>query len=156
MLTLQWSHVDLEGGRLNLPASKTGAKSVPLGAPALALLGGIERTASVYVFPAARGTGHFTGLQKAWEAVRTRAGLGDVRIHDLRHSFASFAVAGGASLYLVGKVLGHVQAKTTQKYAHVADDPLRAVADATAGKIAGAMAPKDSGGEVVRLVPKTG
>jgi integrase len=156
VLTLKWSYVDLEGGRLNLPDSKTGAKSVPLGAPALSLLGGIERTASGYVFPAARGAGHFTGVQKAWEAVRKRAGLGDVRIHDLRHSFASFAVAGGASLYLVGKVLGHAQAKTTQKYAHLADDPLRAVADATAGKIAGAMAPKDRSGEVVQLKPKAG
>lgn len=63
----------------------------------------------------------------------------DLRLHDLRHSFASFAVADGAALYLVGKVLGHKQASTTEIYAHLRDDPLKAVADATARKIAAAM-----------------
>ena len=70
-----------------------------------------------------------------------RAGLPGVRLHDLRHSFASFAVADGHSLFLIGKALGHKQARTTEIYAHLADDPVRAVTDRTAAKIAAAMAP---------------
>ncbi len=73
-----------------------------------------------------------------------------MRLHDLRHSFASVAVAGGSSLYLVGKVLGHEQASTTERYAHLADDPLKAVADKTAGRIAAAMSGQH-GAEVVEL-----
>ncbi len=72
-----------------------------------------------------------------------------MRIHDLRHSFASVAVAGGDSLYLIGKVLGHKQARTTEVYAHLADDPLLAVADRTAGQIARAM----KGGKTDNVVP---
>lgn len=94
----------------------------------------------LYVFPALRGTkGHIGGLSKVWGEVRAKAGMPDLRLHDLRHSFASFAVADGAALYLVGKVLGHKQASTTEIYAHLRDDPLKAVADATARKIAAAM-----------------
>ena len=104
---------------------------------------------SPFVFPATSGNGHFVGLRKIWENIRKRAGLNDVRIHDLRHSFASIAVAGGDSLYLVGKALGHRQAKTTEKYAHLSDDPVLAVADRTANTIAAAMA--GNGGEVVEL-----
>jgi len=92
-----------------------------------------------YVLPGATGTGHYIGLQKDWERVRSRAGLAGVRVHDLRHSFASFAVADGNSLYLIGKVLGHKQARTTEIYAHLADDPIRGVADRTAARIAAAM-----------------
>jgi integrase len=66
--------------------------------------------------------------------------MGDVRIHDLRHSFASIAVSGGDSLYLVGKVLGHRQVRTTERYAHLMDDPFRTVADRTSERIAGMMA----------------
>lgn len=149
--TLKWEYVDLERGFLRLPESKTGAKTVPLGAPALEILAALPRE-SEYVFPAQRAgaTGCFTGLQKFWERVRADAGLHDVRLHDLRHSFASFAVAGGAGLYLVGKILGHRQARTTEVYAHVADDPLRTVADHTARRIAAAM--QHDQGEVVSLL----
>jgi integrase len=93
--------------------------------------------------PAATGAGHYTGLQRDWERVRGRAGLLGVRVHDLRHSFASFAAADGNSLYLIGKVLGHKQARTTEIYAHLADDPIRAVADRTEARIAAAMASID-------------
>ena len=116
---------------LRLPDSKTGAKVIPLGAAALEVLGDVPRIeGNPYVLPGLEGR-HFVGLQKAWERIRKRAGLDDVRLHDLRHSFASVAVAGGDSLYLVGKVLGHQQARTTERYAHIADDPLKAVADKT-------------------------
>jgi len=94
---------------------------------------------SPYVLPAERGNGHFIGIQKPWQRLRKAAGLDDLRIHDLRHSFASIAVSGGDSLYLVGKVLGHRQSRTTERYAHLKDDPVRAVADRTSGRIAAIM-----------------
>jgi integrase len=140
VLSLRWDWVDTERGCLRLPDSKTGAKTVPLGAPALELLQAIPSfEGNPHVFPSGTGGGHFVGLQKVWSRVRDRAGLADLRLHDLRHSFASVAVAGGDSLYLVGKVLGHRQARTTERYAHLSDDPVRAVADRAAEQIASAM-----------------
>ncbi len=153
ILTLRWKWVDFERSCLRLPDSKTGAKVVPLGAPALELLASLPRVENnPYILPGKKAGGHFVGLQKAWARLRERAGLPDVRVHDLRHSFASVAVAGGESLYLIGKVLGHRQARTTEAYAHLQDDPVRAVADRTAGRIAAAMnGGKGDGGEVVEL-----
>ena len=106
-----------------------------------------------FVLPGSKPGSHFIGMQKAWARIRERAGLGDVRLHDLRHSFASVAVAGGDSLYLVGKVLGHRHARTTEIYAHVHDDPLLAVADRTSRQIADTMNGARGGGgaEVVEL-----
>ncbi|MFG1280595.1 tyrosine-type recombinase/integrase [Xanthobacter autotrophicus] len=157
ILGLQWNWIDYERGLIRFPDSKTGAKATPLPAPAADILKGLKREKGTpYVLPAIRGevTRPLVGLQKAWEDVRERAtamarekageaddapDLTDVRLHDLRHSFASFAVADGATLYLVGKVLGHAQAATTERYAHLRDDPLKAVADRTARRIAEAM-----------------
>jgi integrase len=140
ILSLRWEWIDFERGCLALPDSKTGAKTVPLGAPALRALAELPRQEdSPYVLPAERGDGHFVGIQKPWQRVRTAAGLCDVRLLDLRHSFASIAVSGGDSLYLVGKVLGHRQSRTTERYAHLKDDPLRAVADRTSERIAAIM-----------------
>jgi integrase len=175
ILTLQWDWVDFDRGCLRLPDSKTGAKVVPLASAALAILADLDRT-SPFVLPSDRGDGHFIGLQRVWERVRVRAtalarqraaeagepiasapDLTNVRLHDLRHSFASFAVADGATLFMVGKVLGHKQSRTTEIYAHLADDPLRAVADRTASKISDAMkagARRGKGGDVVPLVAK--
>jgi integrase len=151
ILALEWCWVDFERASLRLPDSKTGPKVVPLGAPALHLLVALPRQDNnPYVLPAERGTGHFVGIQKVWQRVRGMAGLTDVRIHDLRHSFASIAVSGGDSLYLVGKVLGHRQARTTERYAHLKDDPLWAVANRTAEAIA-AMLKGEDGGTVVPL-----
>jgi integrase len=151
ILSLRWDWVDGDRGCLRLPDSKTGAKVVPLAAAALEVLSGLPRT-TVYVLPAAKGDGHYSGLQKDWERVRDRAELPGLRLHDLRHSFASFAVADGNTLYMVGKVLGHKQARTTEVYAHLADDPLRAVADRTATRIAAAMrGGTPNGGKVVPL-----
>ncbi len=132
--------------------SKTGSKVVPLGAPALELLAGLPHIeGNPHVFPGKTAGRHFIGLQKVWTRLREKAELAGVRIHDLRHGFASVAVAGGDSLYLVGKVLGHQQAGTTERYAHLADDPVRAVADRAARQIASAMASKKDDSEVVPL-----
>jgi integrase len=139
ILGLRWDWVDNERGLLRLPDSKTGAKTIPLGAPAVEILAGLPRRACCpWVLPAARGDGHLVGLPRAWRKIAKAAGLAGVRLHDLRHGFASAAVADGSSLYILGKVLGHTQARTTEKYAHLDADPVRAVADRTARKIAAA------------------
>ncbi len=140
IIDLKWSYVDFDRGCLRLPDSKTGAKVVPLSAPALKLLA--ERTRKPdceWVLPSNRGAGPVVGVWKGWDLLRDFCGLEDVRIHDLRHSFASFAAADGASLFLIGKVLGHTQASTTERYAHLSDDPIRAVAERAAGKVANAL-----------------
>jgi len=155
-------YVDFEHAALRLPDSKTGAKVVPLGAPALAVLDGLKPTDDTernparpdYVFLATRGEAFHVGLPAVWRKVAKAAGLHGVRIHDLRHGFASVAVADGSSLYIVGKVLGHTQAATTERYSHLDLDPVRSVADRTARRIAAAMA--GGGGEAVSLADKRG
>ncbi len=140
ILSLKWGEVDFEFGCLRLEDSKTGQKTVMLGAPALQLLAIMSnQEGSDYVFPAMRGKGHYVGLPKAWGRIREQAGLGDVRIHDLRHSFASVGASAGMGLQMVGKLLGHSDPKTTARYAHLADDPTRVAADRIAGTIAEAM-----------------
>jgi integrase len=138
ILSLRWDWVDLERHCLRLPDSKTGFKSVPLAVAAVEFLSALPRR-SGYVLPAGKGDGHYTGLQKDWQRLRARADLAGLRLQDLRHSFASFAVAGNHSLFMIGKVLGHKQARTTEIYAHLANAPLCAVADHTAARIAAAM-----------------
>jgi integrase len=104
------------------------------------LLAGLPRFSSPFVFPAARGAntspgrtrrsgaGHFVGIERIWYRIRARAAIADVRLHDLRHNFASWAVMGGASLHMTGALLGHRQAATTARYAHLADAPQQAAA----------------------------
>ena len=93
----------------------------------------------VFVLPAARGAGHFVGLQKFWTCARTRAGLPDVRLHDFRHSFASVGVGLNQSLFIVGKILGHTRAATTERYSHLALDPVRAAAEQSSRQLANAL-----------------
>jgi len=155
ILGLRWEWVDLERGALRLPDSKTGAKLVPLGAPALEILGSLpRRDGCPWVLPAARGAGHLVGLPLVWRKIARAAGLADVRLHDLRHGFASVAVAAGSSLYILGKVLGHKAARTTERNAHLDVDPIRAVADSTARKIAAAMRGDVAAASVIPLPPK--
>jgi integrase len=153
VLTLKWEHVDFDRNSLRLPESKTGAKVVPLGSPAVMLLNELPRLeGNPYVLPGALPNKHLIGLPHAWERVRERAGLQDVRLHDLRHSFASAAAAAGDSLVIIGKLLGHRDAKTTLRYAHLADDPLRAAADRVSTRIAASMTRKPHrGAEIVTL-----
>ncbi len=81
------------------------------------------------MFPATHGTGHYTGLQKVWVKVRSAAGLPDVRLHDLRHSFAAGAAGSGASLLVIGRLLGHRKASSTERYAHLTETAVAAAAN---------------------------
>jgi integrase len=140
IVTLKRSWIDLERRCLRLPDSKTGSKIVPLGDAAIELIRTIpEIQNNPYVFPASRGNGHYVGLPRVWTEIIKLANLPGFRIHDLRHSFASVAVSGGESLYVVGKILGHRQARTTEIYAHLNDDPVRTAADRAAKKISHAL-----------------
>lgn len=134
---LRWSEVDLGEGVLRLANTKTGARTVSLSADAQAVLASQDEIEGVpWVFPASRGAGPAEGLQKFFSTIRDRAKLHDVTIHTLRHSLASTAVASGASLFLVGKALGHANVNTTERYAHVALDPVAQVVANAAGRIA--------------------
>ena len=136
--TLKWAHI--WGNRIHLPDSKTGAKTIPLNGPALEVLANAERVeGNPYVIVGTKEGTCLQDLQKPWRRVRKAAGLEDVRIHDLRHSFASEAVMGGESLPMVGRILGHNQAQTTARYAHLADDPLQNVSDRVASSLKKAM-----------------
>ena len=134
---LRWEHVDLEMGELRLPDTKSGAKVVHLGDPAVAVLRGIERRESnLWVITGRKEGSHLTDLQHPWRRIRTRAGLDDVRIHDLRHSFASGGLLVGEGLPMIGKLLGHTQVQTTARYAHLANDPVKSAANRIASRIA--------------------
>jgi integrase len=141
VMRLRWSEVDLEAGLLRLADSKTGAKLVPLSAAARAVLAAVPRIeGSPWVFPASRGEGPARGLNRFWRTLRKRAGLAeDVTPHTLRHTLASTAIANGASLFLTGKVLGHANARTTERYAHHALDPVAAVMEAASQRVADSM-----------------
>ncbi len=124
---LRWDEVDLQAGVLRLNDSKTGAKTIRLGAAAVEILTGIKREHPEWVFPGKSGKRPIDP-KSAWRRVRARAGLTDVHLHDLRHTFASTGVNGGASLPVIGALLGHNRAETTRRYAHLSDDPLREAA----------------------------
>jgi integrase len=137
--TLEWDHVNLDRGLLVLPDSKTGAKAVVLSPDAVAVLAGIQRLDGCpWVIPSRTGKGCQQGLQWHWQAIRSAAGLDGVRLHDLRHSFASLAVSAGVPLATIGGLLGHKDLKSTARYAHLFDDALRdgaaAVGQAVKGK----------------------
>lgn len=149
ILSLRWDDVDLKAGLLRLADSKTGAKTIALPAPAVEILATLPRhKENPHVICGAKEGASLVNLQKPWRRIRTVAKLEDVRLHDLRHSFASVAAAGGMSLPLIGSLLGHSQPQTTARYAHFADDPRRAAANAVATSIAASM----SGGKA-KVIP---
>lgn len=144
IMGLRWEHIDFERQCLRLPDSKESqgsTKVVYLNPPALELLRGLPHLAgNPHVIAGERPGAPFGGLDKVWYRVRKTAGLNDVRLHDLRHSFASVGAAGGLSLPVIGALLGHRHAATTARYAHLSADPLRAANDAVGARIAAAMA----------------
>lgn len=138
LLRLSWSEVDLESKCLHLPDSKTGKRSILLSTDAVKILKNMPRIAdNPYVFPGAKKGTHLVNVNKRWLKVREEAGLQDVRIHDLRHTFASIAVESGLGLPVIGGLLGHSNASTTQRYAHLAEDHAREAVEAIGKKISG-------------------
>ncbi len=150
VLGLRWSEIDMVRGILVLPpdrtkaGGKTGVRRIQLSPPALEILNVRREQLHAgsdpeheFVFPAARGDGHAVGLRRVFQKVCAEAKLPGLRIHDLRHSFASFAVANGASLFLVGKLLGHASARTTERYAHLSGDPLQDAVNSVGREIMG-------------------
>jgi integrase len=141
VLDLEWSHVDFERGALFLPDSKTGRKCVIIGGPALDVLAGLPRlTGCRFVIVGRSLDTPRADINRPWVAVRRCAGLEGIRLYDLRHSFASIGAGASLGLSIVGKLLGHSQAATTQRYAHLDADPLRRAADTIATTIATTMA----------------
>ncbi|MGU3493668.1 tyrosine-type recombinase/integrase [Xanthobacteraceae bacterium A53D] len=142
ILHLRWSEVDRERALLYLPDSKTGRKVVVLSGAALAVLDALPRVGVYVIASSSAGLEDErprTDLKKPWAAISARAGLPGLRLHDLRHTFASVGAGSGLGLPVVGALLGHSQPSTTQRYAHVANDPVRAAADLVANRIATAM-----------------
>ena len=131
VLQLRWEDVDFERRCLRLPDSKTGKRTVLLNEPALEILASLEpQDDNPHVVPGEKPGSHRSTLQPVWERLREAAEILDVRIHDLRHTFASFGVNGGQNLAVVGRLLGHRKITTTQRYAHLSDEPVRRASDA--------------------------
>jgi len=142
ILDWRWKEYDAGRGLLFLPDSKTGQKTVVLSAPAVAILDSLPRVGAYVIAGESAGTTEEkprSDLNRPWRAVRKRAGIEDVRIHDLRHSFASVGAGSDLGLPIIGRLLGHTQASTTQRYAHIAVNPAKRAADLIAGQIADAM-----------------
>jgi integrase len=143
-----WADIDLGAGIWSKPGSATKQAAdhvAPLNAPARALLAEIQqrqttahRPLGQWVFPSHGVSGHVTQLPQAWKSICASAGIEGLRIHDLRHSFASLAASGGASLPLIGALLGHSDPAMTSRYAHLLDDPLRRTAEQVGAVIAAA------------------
>jgi len=135
---LKWSYV--RGDHIALPDSKTGARRIPLPPTAQRVLEALPSVSgNDYVLPGKSGDKHVTDLERPWRRIRKLASLGGVRIHDLRHTYASHAVAQGMNLPLVGKLLGHTQIQTTMRYAHLADDPVRKAASEVSAVLSAAL-----------------
>jgi integrase len=163
VLAAKWEMFDLKEGTWTKPSHHTKQKKVhkvPLSAPARQLLSeildGAGEKRTEYVFPARFASTkaitkdpkpYRTNVKNQWAAVLKAAKLADLHIHDLRHSFASFLVSEGLSLPLIGRLLGHTQAQTTHRYAHLALDPLRAATE----RVGVIVTPKATGENVIPL-----
>lgn len=140
IMTLKWAYVNIKAHELRLPDSKTGAKIVHFGKTAVDVLQGIKKLDdNPYVITGRKQGSRLTDLQHPWRRIRAKAGLDDVRIHDLRHSYASGALALGEGLPMIGKLLGHTQVQTTARYAHLANDPVKSAAGRVSDTIGAAM-----------------
>jgi integrase len=162
VLGMRWADVDLEAGIWSKPASsvkQNAAHVVPLSAPVRQLLSEIadeqaakhKRGLGEYVFPGVGESGHMLDVKDSWASICKRAGITGLRVHDLRHSFASQLASGGASLPLIGALLGHSNPTTTHRYAHLFDDPQRAAVERVGAIISSAGKPAPA--EPVQLKP---
>ena len=133
ILTLRWQDVDLEHDELRLRDAKTGARAVPLSPAARQVLTALPRQPGNPWVITGRAPGSRLGnLNASWGVVRKKAGLDDVRVHDLRHSFASRTLSLGESLPMIGKLLGHTKIETTARYAHLARDSVKTAGERVA------------------------
>jgi integrase len=140
ILCLRWAEVNFERGCLELNDSKTGEKDIHLPPPALEILSGLPREESnPFVIVGRKPGAHLVNIKDPWSLIRKDAGLDDVRLHDLRHSFASVGARSGLSLPVIGALLGHRETATTARYAHLSDDPLKTAVDSIGEEIALAM-----------------
>ena len=136
ILDLRWEDVHPEAGELRLRDSKTGPRAVPLSPAAARVLAELPRVAgNPWVIVGRKPGGRLSQITYHWHRVRARAGLEDVRVHDLRHSFASRALALGESLAMIGRLLGHSKIQTTARYAHLAGDSVKLSAAKVAASI---------------------
>lgn len=144
VISLKWPMIDWQHAVFNLPDTKTGQRSVPVSSQVMALLREIHahtgQPRAGYVIRSRTGR-RLTSLNKTWERIRVMAGIPDVRLHDLRHSFASDALMGGVPLAIIGKILGHRQPTTTQRYAHLSDRVVRDAIEQTSNRITDAAQP---------------
>jgi integrase len=142
LLAARWTDVDLNVGVWTKPGATTKQRTthrVPLSEASCRLLAGMkDGAASEYLFPPPRGcTLHRIDIDDAWRALRQAADIPDVRLHDLRHTYASVLASSGMSLPIIGALLGHTKAQTTLRYAHLLDDPLRAATERASAIITG-------------------
>ena len=144
ILGLRWDDLNFDTGEMRLPDSKTGARMVPLTSAAADVLNGLARTPdNSWVFPGKKKGTRLVNINDSWDRVRTRAGLDGVRLHDLRHTFASRALALGESLPMIGDLLGHRMVSTTARYAHLARDSVRDSSAKIAADIGARIMPSD-------------
>ena len=137
ILTLRWEDVHLDARELRLADSKTGPRTVSLSAEATDVLAAIPQLpGNPWVIPGTKPGARLSSIFEPWARVRARAGLDDVRIHDLRHSYASRALALGESLPVIAKLLGHAQIQTTARYTHLTRDAVKDAATRVADDIA--------------------
>lgn len=149
--TLKWEYVTPR--HMELPDSKTGARRIPLPQAARDVLDALPRLpGNPYVIAGTVEGQHATDLQYPWRRIRARAGLDDVRIHDLRHTYASVAVSSGMPIQMVGRLLGHSQLQTTMRYAHLADDPVLDAAAQNADRLSGMIGASTGARPRLRLV----
>jgi integrase len=142
ILHLKWEEVDLERGLLLLPDSKTGKKAIVLNAPAMTVLAGLAHIGAYVIAGQDAGTEKEkprADLNKPWRSVAKRAALAGLRIHDLRHTHASFGAGAGLGLPIIGKLLGHARPTTTQRYAHLDNGPLRYASEQIGVRLAAAL-----------------
>jgi integrase len=140
ILHAQWQQVDFGRGIIHLPDSKTGKKPIYLSAATQAVLSSLPRTeGNPHVIPGLKPGSARSDLKRPWAAITKAAGLEGLRIHDLRHTFASFGAGASLGLPIIGKLLGHTQPSTTQRYAHLDADPMRRAVETIGATIAAAM-----------------